>query len=52
MRWEQVNPKGTPPQPRHGHTMNSLRNLLVIFGGLNHMQEYLNDFGIYNSSSN
>lgn len=52
MRWQQVRPKGTPPQPRHGHSMNNISNLLMIFGGINHKQEYLNDVAIYNSSLN
>lgn len=36
MRWQRMRPKGTPPHPRHGHTMNNLSNLLLIFGGINH----------------
>ena len=47
-----MKPKGTPPQARYGHTMNALRNLLIIFGGINNKQEYLNDTAIYNSISN
>lgn len=34
MQWIQVKPKGTPPQPRHGHTLNALKNLLIVFGGV------------------
>lgn len=52
MRWSQVKPKGTPPQSRHGHTMNALKNLLIVFGGVSSRQEYLNDVGIYNSLTN
>ena len=52
MRWEQVHPKGQVPQARHGHSMSTLRNLLIIFGGLGKNHEYLNDIGIYNSVSN
>ena len=52
MVWSRIYPKGHPPQARHGHTMNSLRNILIIFGGMNQNQEYLNDVVIYNSISN
>lgn len=48
MKWQRVYPKGTPPQPRHGHTMNTLSNLLIIFGGMNHKNQYLSDVAIYN----
>jgi hypothetical protein len=33
LHWEQIEPKGAPPLPRHGHTMSLLNHYLVIFGG-------------------
>ena len=52
MKWQQIHPKGKAPEPRHGHTMNNLRNLLIIFGGMSQDNELLSDVGIYNSTSN
>lgn len=52
MVWQRVKPRGTPPQPRHGHSMNNLSNLLIIFGGINQKNEYLNDVAIYNLTVN
>ena len=52
MQWERIYPKGVAPEPRHGHTMSSLRNLLVVFGGMNQKKQLLSDIVIYNSISN
>lgn len=52
MKWEQVNPGGIAPEPRHGHTMNVLHELLIVFGGENDKNELLNDVVIYHSESN
>ena len=43
LSWELVVAKGKPPTPRHGHTMNSLRNLIIIFGGQDDANAFLND---------
>ena len=33
LEWEKIETKGKPPTARHGHTMNTLQEFLVIFGG-------------------
>jgi N-acetylneuraminic acid mutarotase len=49
LRWEEIKPKGTPPLPRHGHTMTSLNNFLVIFGGEDDRKQRLNDVIVFDS---
>ena len=47
--WEKVQGKGKPPAPRHGHSMNSLRNLLIVFGGQNNSNALLNDLVVFHT---
>ncbi len=35
--------KGTPPEPRHGHTANILQHYLIIFGGIGDELKPFND---------
>lgn len=34
MKWSSMPAKGTPPKPRHGHTLTLLQDRLVLFGGM------------------
>jgi hypothetical protein len=52
LSWSKIEAKGKPPTPRHGHTMNSLFNLLVIFGGHDDSNNFLNDLIVYNTIDN
>lgn len=48
LTWEELKPKGKKPCPRHGHTMNTLYNYLIVFGGHSEDGRFLNDVFIFN----
>ena len=47
LSWECIEAKGKPPSPRHGHTMNHLNGLLIIFGGQDDNNRFLNDLIVF-----
>lgn len=42
LSWERIEAVGKPPLPRHGHSMNAINNLLVIYGGQTEDNLFLN----------
>jgi len=52
LSWTELKPKGKRPCARHGHSMNTLHNYLMVFGGHAESGDFLNDLFIFNSSDN
>lgn len=45
-RWEKLNPKGTPPQPRAGHAAVAAEDKVLVFGGTSSTEQF-NDLHVY-----
>ena len=50
LQWEKIEPKGKPPAPRHGHTMNTLQDFLIIYGGKGEKRHCFNDVIVFDIS--
>lgn len=47
LQWEKIEAKGRPPAARHGHTMSTLQEFLVIFGGKGDKGQCFNDVIVF-----
>lgn len=49
LHWQELKPKGNPPAPRNGHTMNALHEFLIIFGGEGDKKQRYNDVIVFDT---
>lgn len=48
LKWTHLNPTGTNPDSRYGHSIINYKGKLIIFGGIHNVTHEKNDMILYN----